>query len=224
MADETTGNEETPAEKPKEKETPLMAEDFRDAAKRAGYALVPEADYEGFKKDREELKRVRSIFPEEARGKESDYIKSVTEKAGQVDGMSEQLKGVEALRTENESLKVQNGDLTRGKKLSDMYGHVSRIQQIRNVRVHDRFIDEQKLVDFPLDKHDLSKPEGVKKFTESVWTEVLEPAHKEQVSVVEQVNGPSRRKSEDTDGRGSGDTRQDDSRDETTPAIFGSQA
>ncbi len=201
--------------------------DFRVAAKNAGYALVPEADLVGLNADRESLKTIRSHFPEEARGKEGGFIKSLSEKAGTVDGLQEQLKGVDAIKTENGTLKTQNADLTRGKKLSDMWGHVSKIAQIRNVRVHDRFIDEQKLGDFPLDKYDLGKEEGLKKFTESVWKDVLEPAHKEQTSVIEQVNGGNSGRSRDTDDKGRDKSKTDDSRDDEPAAgsrVFGGQA
>ena len=227
MADETNGTEGKPAEKPPEKETPPMADpvDFRVAAKNAGYALVPEADLKGLTEAQDLLKHLRSVFPEEARGKEGAFIQSITEKAGQVDALQTRIATVDSLTAENETLKVANTDLTRGKKLSDMWGHISKVQQVRNIRVHDRFIDESKLVDFPLDKHDFSKKEGLDKFTEAVWKGILEPAHKEQTDIIEQVNGGSPAPGK-TDGKGgtSKDETDGNSSEQRAPAAFGSQA
>lgn len=218
MPDKPDDKDEHPPEKPEKKEE-VVADtvDFRTAAKQAGYVLVPEGDHATLKAAETTLKELRSIFPEEARGKEGAFLGSLTEKAGQVESLQEQVASVETLKTENESLKTTNADLARGKKLSDMWGHVSRIAQMRNVRVHDRFIDEKKLVDFPLDKHDLGKQEGVQKFTEAVWKDVLEPAHKEQTTVIEQVSAS--RPQARPDGR-RGDNKDDT---DVTPApVFGS--
>ena len=214
------GTDEKPEEKPKE--TPKMPDlDFRTAAKNAGYALVPEADLKGLQEAQESLKTLRSVFPEEARGKESDFIGSLQSSAGKVAELETQVKSAETLSKENADLKGKNEELVKSKKLSDMWGHLSRIQQVRNVRVHDKFIDEQKLVDFPLDKHDLSKPDGVKSFAESVWKDVLEPAHKEQASVIEQVGGSSQRREQQNDDGKNDDEKADDT---PSPWAFGSRA
>jgi hypothetical protein len=227
MADKTVETEEKPEEEPKPQETPMADQvDWRKAAENAGYALVPAADLNTLKSASEELKNLRSIFPEEARGKEAGFVNTLRESAGKVKEYEEQLGSVEALKQENTELKSTNEGLVKGKKLSDMWGHISRVQQMRNVRVHDRFIDESKLTDFPLDKFDLSKEKGIKDFAESVWKDVLEPAHKEQTTVIEQVHGPARR---DPDADDPADRRGRDDREEvqsldTPPSVFGGLA
>lgn len=196
--EELTGNDDP---KPESKEEPKMADqntDWRKAAENAGYSLVPAADLQSLKSAQEELKNLRSLFPDEARGKEAGYVNTLRETAGKVSAYEEQLQSVDSLKQENEELKTQNQSLARGKKLSDMWGHVGRIQQIRNVRVHDRFIDENKLVDFDLGKFDLSKPKGQADFADSVWKNVLEPAYKEQTEIVDQV-APTRSRRERPD-------------------------
>lgn len=230
MAEEKTvvKDEQKPEEKTvvkeEEKEKDVMAEnntDFRQAAKNAGYALVPEADLKGLNEAQENLKNLRAIFPEEARGKEGDYVKSLSEKASKVEELSGKVKSVEDLQKENETLKEQITQLAKSKKLSDMWGHVSKVQQMRNVYVDDDLIDENKMVGFEMEKHDLSKEDGLKKFTDSVWKEVLEPAYKRQQAIIERAGGGDASRGErDTDGKSGKDERDD----HPSPWAFGARA
>ena len=176
--------------------------DFREAAKNAGYKLVPEADFTGMETSITALKDMRALLPDEARGKESEFLKSAVEAVKKVKQLedsgkteAERLQGeistrnteVETLKTEKTSWETEKTGLQKDLKLSRMWGHVGAVQRARNVMVHETFIDEARLEKFPLVDHKTDTTENTNKLMEAIWKDVLEPAHTAQTEVIRQV-------------------------------------
>lgn len=215
--------------------------DWRAAARNAGYTLVPTGDYEAMTRSVDTLKGIRAHIPEDQRGQEVGYIKSAVSAVGRVKELetsggeeTTRLKGevttkdgeLKTLREEKTTWETEKTGLQKDLKMSHLWGHVGAVQRSRNVVIHEKFIDEEKLVAFPLDKHDTSTEEGVKKFTEAVWKDVLEPAFNAQAEVIRQVAPGAQSQQQDKDGKGgekskSGDENEDDA---GAGIAFGSQA
>jgi len=215
--------------------------DWRKAAENAGYKLVPEGDYESMTRSVDTLKGIRALIPEEQRSKEVDFIKTAVNAVGRVKDLetsggveSVRLQGeittkdteLETLRGEKTTWETEKTGLQKDLKLSNLWGHVGVVQRSRNVFIHEKFIDEEKLVAFPLDKHKTDSEDGVKKLTEAVWKEVLEPAYKAQQEVIRQVTPQTPGRQENADGKGGkGDATGDGTEDETGAKVaFGSLA
>lgn len=200
--------------------------DFRTAATNAGYKLVPEADYSGMEGSVNALKGLRALLPEEALGKEEDFLKTAVAAVGKVKELedegkteAERLTGelksgnteLEKLKTEKAAWETEKTGLQKDLKLSHMWGHVGAVQRARNVMVHEKFIDEADLEKFPLADHNTDTEENTKKLSEALWKSVLEPAHKAQTEVIRQV-APQRASDGDrnTDGITPGGTGRED--------------
>jgi len=177
--------------------------DWRSDASDAGYEVMTKADLDSMRKDVNAAKDFRASLPEEYRDDPSKFFSEATSafdavkkyKAGDQTEV-EQLQGdIKTLKGQNTKLTNQleesNGkvkNLGKENHSLNMWGHVGRIQQLRNVSVDSMFIEETAVTNFDTSSFNMSDEKGIEEFQNAVWKDILEPAVKKQEQVVSRVS------------------------------------
>ena len=195
---------------------------WREQAQIEGYEFATKADMDQMRKDVNDAKDFRASLPDEYRNDPSQFFTDASNAIQANKDRSDTDKSdVEKLQGEITNLKRENTKLTN--KLTDseqevtklgntnhsleMYGHIGRIQMLRNVVIDDTFIDDVKVQAFDRSGYDISSENGMKEFQNAVWNEILEPASSKQENGVARVSGYRGSPSKDQNGNNENDQR-----------------
>ena len=200
------------------------APDWRETAGKDGYGFMPKSDLDSMKTDANAMKDFRAKLPDKYRNDPgqfftdaekafTDVVKFQTEGKTDLEKATLEitaLKGqVTKLTNTNAELDTAVGGLKKDNHNLNMWGLVTKTQQLQNVLVDDTFISEAAVEQFDMARFDTSTPEGQQSVLEAISKEILTPAIDRQSAVISRVTGGTPKANGGDPGQGGGKSDDD---------------